>query len=385
MPSHQPSTTAAAPRLNGLDGLRGLAAVAVVVLHVWMYTEAHAPGRSVLVDAVIGELRVAVVLFFVLSAFLLARPWVAAARGERPPPRLGRFALRRLARIAPGYWVALAGAFLLLEGTGHGRATAAEKLPVFAVFLQNLFPETRGRLDPPMWSLAVEVAFYLALPAIGWLMLRAARRRAGGAPLAGPLVVCGGLVAAGLGWLALGVARDWPPEVMWTLPTYIALFACGIAAAILTHGRRLGRRGAALLFAAGWAAVGLNGWWHSGGTGDVGHVVADLPAAAGFAAVVAAVALRPAGLLATRPLQALGTLSYGVYLWHMPVLYALQIREALPETALPALAAVLGPTLALATASWLLVERPVLRWAARATRRGPASGGPAAASLAARA
>jgi peptidoglycan/LPS O-acetylase OafA/YrhL len=171
---------------------------------------------------------------------------------------------------------------------------------------------------------------------------------------------------------------------MWTLPTYIALFACGIAAAVLAHGRRLGRGGAALLFAVGWAAVGLNGWWHSGGTGFAGHVVADLPAAAGFAAVVTAVALRPPRLLATRPLHVLGTLSYGIYLWHMPVLYALQIREVLPETALPALAAVLGPTLVLATGSWLLVERPVLRWAARATRRGRASGR-ADASLAARA
>jgi peptidoglycan/LPS O-acetylase OafA/YrhL len=376
MPSHLPSPTAGSTsRLNGLDGLRGLAAVAVVVLHVWMYTEANAPGRPVLVDAVIGELRVGVVLFFVLSAFLLVRPWVAAARGERPAPQLGRFALRRLARVAPAYWAALAGAFLLLHGTGHGRATGPETLPAFALFLQNLFPQTRGRLDPPMWSLAVEISFYLALPAVGWLLVRAARRPRWG--LAGPLLVCAGLVAAGLAWTALGVAREWAPEVMWTLPTYIGLFACGIAAAVLAHGRRLGRPSAALLFAAGWAAVVLNGVWHSGGTGFTGHVVADLPAALGFAAVIVAVALRPPGLLSSAPLHALGALSYGIYLWHMPVLYGLQLRDAFPQTALPALAAVLGPTLVLATASWLLVERPVLRWAARTTRPRPAPRAPA--------
>src|SRR6478736_1269037 len=94
-------------RLSGLDGLRGLAALAVVCLHVWMYTEAHRAGRSDLVDAVVGEFRVAVGLFFVLSGFLLARPWIAAARGERPMPSLGRFALRRIARVVPAYWLAL--------------------------------------------------------------------------------------------------------------------------------------------------------------------------------------------------------------------------------------------------------------------------------------
>jgi peptidoglycan/LPS O-acetylase OafA/YrhL len=63
-----------------------------------------------------------------------------------------------------------------------------------------------------------------------------------------------------------------------------------------------------------WMAAG------SGGTGTTGHVVADLPAAAGFAAVTAMVAARPPGLLTTAPMRALGALSYGVYLWHLPVL-----------------------------------------------------------------
>src|SRR6185312_15424887 len=107
MPLSRTDTPAPAGRVPGLDGLRGLAALAVVVLHVWMYTEANTPGHPVFVDAVLGELRVAVGLFFVLSGFLLARPWIAAARGERALPDLRRFALKRLARIGPAYWVAL--------------------------------------------------------------------------------------------------------------------------------------------------------------------------------------------------------------------------------------------------------------------------------------
>jgi peptidoglycan/LPS O-acetylase OafA/YrhL len=115
--------------MPGLDGLRGLAALAVVVLHVWMYTEANTAGRSVVVDAALGELRVAVGLFFVLSGFLLARPWIAAGRGEHPRPDVGRYAVRRIARIGPAYWAALAGSFLLLQGTGARRCARSAPCP----------------------------------------------------------------------------------------------------------------------------------------------------------------------------------------------------------------------------------------------------------------
>jgi len=138
---------------------------------------------------------------------------------------------------------------------------------------------------------------------------------------------------------------------------------------VLAHGRRPGSVLAAALLCGGWALVVWNGWWHSDGTGVAGHVLTDLPAAAGFAAVIAVVAARPPGLLATAPMRALGALSYGLYLWHMPVLLALRLHGAFPRTALAALPAVLLPTLALAAASCFLVERPVLRWVERACRR----------------
>jgi peptidoglycan/LPS O-acetylase OafA/YrhL len=366
--------------MPGLDGLRGLAALAVVVLHVWMYTEANSAGRSAALDAVIGELRVAVGLFFVLSGFLLARPWIAASRAERAMPDLGRYAIRRLARIGPAYWVALLGSFLLFAGTGHGRSAGADAVPVFALFLENMFAATRGRLDPPMWSLGVEVAFYVVLPIVGLVLVRAARSR----PVAGPLALCAALVGLNLAWLYAGTRGGWPPETMWTLPTYLALFACGVGAAVVAHGRRPGRGAAVALLVCGWGAVAVNGWWHSRGTGFTGHVVADLPAALGFAAVVAVVATRPAGVLASAPLRALGAVSYGVYLWHMPVLFWLQLQDLFPATALAALPLVLVPTVALGAASWWLVERPALRWVERAgrphaVRTRTSIGGPAAA------
>ena len=71
-------------------------------------------------------------------------------------------------------------------------------------------------------------------------------------------------------------------------------------------------------------------WWHHQGTGMTGHVVRDLPAALGFAAVVAAVAARPPAVLSRAPLRGLGTISYGLYLWHLPVLLWLRFEGLMP-------------------------------------------------------
>ena len=132
---------------------------------------------------------------------------------------------------------------------------------------------------------------------------------------------------------------------MWTLPTYMPLFACGIAAAVLAHGRRPTRPTAAALLVAGTAIVLLNGYWHEEGTGFAGHVITDLPAGVGFAVIVAVVASRPAGVLSLAPFRALGAVSYGVYLWHMPVMFALMLQGAFPVTAQAALPAGARPDL----------------------------------------
>ena len=65
----------------------------------------------------------------------------------------------------------------------------------------------------------------------------------------------------------------------------------------------------------------------------------------------------------------------------MPVLYALQVHEVMPETFWPALPRVLLPSVALATASWVLVERPALRWSSRMTRRSRRVRAPAQAAV----
>jgi acetyltransferase len=127
-------------------------------------------------DMAINELRLGVVLFFVLSGFLLYRPFLAAAHGERPFPALRAYAARRAARLLPAYWFALAGSYMLLAWLQHPLRATAGELPVFLMFGQNYLAETAKHLDPPMRSLAVEVSFYAAPPLVGFLAGRAAPR-----------------------------------------------------------------------------------------------------------------------------------------------------------------------------------------------------------------
>jgi peptidoglycan/LPS O-acetylase OafA/YrhL len=346
-------------RNHALDGLRGLAALGVLTLHVWMFTVQGAHGHDELVSLLTGELRLGVVLFFVLSGYLLAGPWVASGLEDRPRPRLGRFAVKRAARIVPAYWVAMVGSFWLLAGTGHDYEVSARQLPLFAAFGQNYVASAAGRLDPPMWSLVVEVSFYAVLPLAGWLLVRAARR-------GWMAVVCAGLAALGLAWSAAGALLAWPETAMSTLPTFLPVFACGMAAAVLAHRRAPSRAAWWALVVAGGALVCADAVWHHQGTGMTGHVVRDLPAALGFAAVVAAVAAHPPAVLSRAPLRGLGTISYGLYLWHLPVLLWLRFEGLMGGGFVLPWLEVAALTALVAWASWVLVERPALeavgRW-----------------------
>src|ERR671917_2795310 len=135
------------PRSASLDGLRGLAALSIFVFHGWLYTmpAPDATDRSSIGDYAAHELRLGLVAFFVLSGFLLSRPWFAAALESRRPPDLRRYVHARVARIAPAYYAALMGSIVLLwglSGTPGLRLPPASELPLFFVFAQNLSPSS---------------------------------------------------------------------------------------------------------------------------------------------------------------------------------------------------------------------------------------------------
>jgi len=158
-------------RSDGLDGLRGLAALAVVGFHVWLYARlVPSAAMTGFADHVWSAGRLGLVLFFALSGFLLYGQWVRAALGGARPPQIGAYLARRAARILPAYYLALAGSLLLWSaaGTPGVRLPPASSLPLFAIFGQNFTSDSVMTLDPPTWTLAIEVSFYLALPLAGW-------------------------------------------------------------------------------------------------------------------------------------------------------------------------------------------------------------------------
>lgn len=369
------SHTRADRRLASLDGLRGLAALAIFVFHGWLYTmpEPSATARSTVGDYAVHELRLALVLFFVLSGFLLSRPWFAAALGERRPPRIGRYVRTRAARILPAYYVALGGSILLLwglQGTPGLRLPPADELPLFVVFGQNLSPGSVMKLNPPMWSLAVEVSFYAVLPLIGWLALRLPRRRSS-------------LALVPLALVAIGVIYNWTiagqglsMTFSKTLAAMLPYFALGMLAALLAHGRTIDMATKRILVTAGIALVVADAFAKAVAPARgidatmLFSIMRDVPSAVGFALIVGALAIAPRSrVLGGRVLPAIGIVSYGFYLWHVPVLMVLRGYDLLPLDPVLGTAVALVPSLGLATLSWFACERPVLRWTARRERR----------------
>ena len=368
-------------RAAGLDGLRALAALSVLSFHVWLYGFRNPSGvvRDGLFDHVMFEMRLGLVFFFVLSGYLLHRAFARAALTGEGRVDVRRYARRRIARIVPAYWVATIGAIALLwggSGTPGIRLPAASDLPLYAIFAQNYSLDTIMRLNPVTWTLCVEAAFYILLPLIGALAWRAGPRAWGR-----QAVLVGALIPLGISWNQLGHDNGWNIIATKALPAYLPYFAVGMLVALWAEWRHergagsLGSGTTALLVLAGFATVAGDAYWHATAAPRVVNeplaVLADIPAGLGFGLVVAAaVAGRGAATrwMSVRPLAWAGLVSYGVYMWHVPVILFARRMDVFPGAFLPRLLLVLPPILLVAAASWYLVERPLIARAARPRR-----------------
>jgi peptidoglycan/LPS O-acetylase OafA/YrhL len=367
--------TKTASRQGGLDGLRGLAALAVFGVHVWIYQLPNTVqlDRNDVGHLVLFEARVAFVMFFVLSGYLLYRPFARGALGASRPASIGSYLVRRAARIMPAYYVALAGTLLLLATAGDvpgRRLVDVSQLPLFFVFGQNYSPDTLLHLNAATWTLVVEVAFYLMLPLVA---LTAVRRR--GSALS-QVALLSMLVAAGIGWNIVGYAAGWGAVASHSPPSFLPYFACGMLVALAVECARAGRlrplghRGSTLLVVAAALTLVANGYWHATDTSPDGFLieaVADLPAAIAFASLIAVIAIGTGsglGWLAAPPLVWFGQISYGFYLWHIPVIVWARGHGLLSGGVASDLAVLLPAAAALGAASWYLVERPLMRRAA---------------------
>ena len=230
-----------------------------------------------LVSLLTGELRLGVVLFFVLSGYLLARAVGRERPGRAPDAAPG--ALRGQARGAHRSRLLGRDARLLLAAERDRARLRGQRGPAAA--LRRLRAELRRRRRRQARPADV-VAGRRGELLRGAPARRVAARARGAARADG-----GGLRRAGRPsawrWSAAGALLAWPDTAMSTLPTFLPVFACGMAAAALAHRRAPSRAAWWALLVAGAALVAADAWWHHQGTGMTGHVVRDLPAALGFA------------------------------------------------------------------------------------------------------
>jgi peptidoglycan/LPS O-acetylase OafA/YrhL len=373
---------AASDRLAGFDGLRAVAALAIVGLHVTSETGAVTATR---LGHYFARLDAGVTVFFVISAFLLYRPFVAAHLGARRPVPLRAYLWRRALRIYPAYWVALTAAILCF------RTTALSGFWDYArhYLLVQIYQPKYGLAGiVPTWTLAVELSFYVALPGYAWLLGTLTRGRAPDRRVAIEVAGAVALYLFGLAWhlgvVTISAVGTNAPQARW-LPAMADWFALGLLLAVVRGAsevstwaattRRVADRladASVLLAGVGFVVVCNIGLPVDGSSGTVAQ---DLTREVLFGAV-ALLLVAPAALGRThrgvamrvfdsRPAVALGTVSYGVFLWHDQWLAQLHTWGAFDWVPHIRLVSVLVMTIALtcatAAASWVLVERPLLR------------------------
>jgi peptidoglycan/LPS O-acetylase OafA/YrhL len=345
--------------------MRACAAIGVVVTHVAFQT-----GHSSGVDGrLLGRFDLAVAVFFALSGFLLWRGHAAAARDpglEGRGPSTGHYLRSRVVRIMPAYLVAVVVILSLLPDSNHSSLT---------VWLANLtltqiyVPLTLTGGLTQMWSLAVEVSFYIALPAFAFL----ARRIPVTARV--PAIAGLGLLSWVWAWAvpllphyrSLNNPLDWPPA-------FFSWFAAGMLLAEWVHSpiglpHRLARRRVLM------AVIAVSGYLVASSP-LAGPAGLALGSASQFAvkmamgAVVAFALVAPLvldrrdtqhRLLGSTLMVTLGRWSYGLFIWHLaaldmvfPVIGTFPFSGRMPTVL--ALTLIFG--FAIAAVSYALVESP---------------------------
>src|SRR6202451_2476059 len=167
-------------RVASLTGIRAVAAILVVGTHAAYTTGKYTHGYWGLVGA---RMEMGVPIFFVLSGFLLFRPWVKAAATGGPEPSVRRYGWHRVRRIMPAYVVTVLLAYVIYHfrhvgpNYGHTWVGLFRHLTLTQIYTFNYI---RGYLHQgltQMWSLAVEAAFYVVLPLLAYLLLVVLCRR----------------------------------------------------------------------------------------------------------------------------------------------------------------------------------------------------------------
>jgi len=323
-----------AVRLDGFDGLRALSALCVVLFHA----HGRAPIPSHALVSLLPGLRGVAHVFFILSAFLLYRPFVKAHLRGTPQPGLRRYFSSRFLRIMPVYWLCLVAATMI--GTTETRGLEGWFVQATLVQIYSSYHTNLGLVVS--WTLSVDVAFYVLLPIYAFVVQRGLRF---GSPLAREVV-------GGIAMMAIGIAyQNWAVGyhdriVQYWPPYFFPVFGVGfIVAAVYEWNRAEPERAAPVVGWLGrlslvWAALFAVCVYIGSRVGAPAYVFVpygNMPeqmaflGMAAFSAIAVAFPGRRRGpvqwLTENRPIVWLGaTATYGMYLFHVSLLIVISDR-----------------------------------------------------------
>jgi peptidoglycan/LPS O-acetylase OafA/YrhL len=406
-------------RLPCLDGVRGIAALGVILVHVGLIS-GYSPRPGATLGPYFARAEVGVTVFFLLSGFLVYRPFVAAHFDGRPAPALGRYLERRVLRIVPLYWVALTIVLFVHHRSPIDNVGDLVTYYGFGQIYRHGY-ETGGIQQA--WSLCTLVAFYLAVPVLALLARTVAnastgRRRPANDDRPGSSSATRLRVELGLAVLMIVVgyayrwyvANDIPNREAVVdgrlngLPIHADVFGLGMAlAALYAWGER--QPATARTFSTRAGRVPATVWW---GLAAVAYwyvsIKVGLPLTAGahdpgewmarevLYTAISVFLLMPAvfgpqhrgpirWFLRLPPVAGFGLLTYGVFLWHEWAIDRwMDWHDVQPLNAWwpGMLVAVMAITLVVSTLTYWVIEKPFARLSAR--RRTVPAPAPAAAT-----
>ena len=392
-------------RLAGADFVRALACLMVLAHHVAQRVSPRflEPDQiKVAMLFTMGSLGVCV--FFVLSGYLLSRPFWVALDADKPMPSLRTYTIRRAARILPAFWLALTVAFLMsftiLKFPFTGDLVVryvAGVLGLSAVHWLTWFPV---EFDQPLWSIGAEIFSYAVLALALWLVFKLPFRGWGArivwlvviaAVLGGQylLQTYGVPESAGRGWEhgTVGGAKFWWPN--YNPVAFFAMFAVGVLTASLQV-RVAKYRNVAfdLLAIAGFAFAAYQLFAYSSDSSAYGLL--NIPYAYPWFPIGVGVVLlaTPSSAflfrLTENPVIAyIARVSFGVYVWHYFLMETTRVLWV-PQYVYWGMrdvgqwawisTVIVVASFVIATASYYLFEAPIIRWARGLERRpGPMS------------
>ena len=375
-------------RSSRVESLRAIAALGVLGGHIWERGRAvtHSNVNDTFPHRLVDSGGYGVFLFFALTGYLLFLPFARQAFGGRRID-LRRYALNRVLRILPLYY-AMVVIWMIFQARPSGGTFSMWWR--YLLFAQNTSRHTQGYIDAAMWSLTVEVQFYILLPFFAAALRKVTRGslRAGFAWMLGL-----GVLAAAVHYGATGARFDTPAKVWektWahTLPLTFVFFVPGMLLAMVQvawAGRRPAWLGGVLARSDAWILASLvfflitvDNYRH-----DTIFVLFSFLLVGG-----AVLPLEPGLLvraLSWKPLAMLGVASYSLYLWHGPLVEKLQGATWRPTGTTGLLLVSVPVVIPVAFASYYIIESPFLRLRRRwdrpsgalptATAAAPASGG----------